>query len=111
EDGCLPAGVWADNGHTISNQLKVILEREVHPLDRPKVAYADVFEFHGLSFQCDPLGCWRIRVVYTRVAHGVAAMSIDTNPKRERGFRIRSPRSRFGLVWLVSHPCENRSKV
>jgi len=34
----------------------------------------------------------RTTAVYTRIAHRAAAMSIDTNPKRQRGFRGRSPR-------------------
>jgi len=34
-----------------------------------------------------------------------------TNPKRERGFRRLSPRSRFGLVWPVGHPSVNRSRA
>jgi predicted transcriptional regulator len=34
----------------------------------------------------------------------------DTNPKRERGFRKRSPRSRFGLVWPIGYPSENRPR-
>jgi hypothetical protein len=33
----------------------------------------------------------------------------DTNPKRKRGFRQRSPRLRFGLVCPVGYPSENRS--
>ena len=60
-----------------------------------------------LSTSCELRG-FRPRAVHEWVAHGLAAMSIDTNPKRERGSQARSPRSRFGLVWLVSYPWENR---
>ena len=38
----------------------------------------------------------------------LSAARRDTNPKRERGFRQRSPRSRFGLVWPIGYPSENR---